>query len=270
MRQEAQSLKQLEFQRCNEIAAHSSQLLTVSHITAMHCWGVDVPDCSLNRDDIHVCVAGQTRRSRIAGVQPHVWKADSAPYQMEGANFLVASPIACWAQIAAYVSDETLAAVGSSMLCRNPGLKVAHKQDFTQYVSLNRGFHGYARCIRVLPMLVENTDSPPEAELYLLLRRSGVSGLRVNHCVTRANGHKFYLDLCIPELTVAIEYQGSYHAGTAQMHADAQRFNELTRLGWTVLQVTASDLATPNSQRKFVELVHSVVDRRTHVVGLLK
>ena len=198
-----------------------------------------------------------------------MWQADCEPFQLPGANFLLASPAASWAQIAPYLSEEELTITGSSLLRRDRRLKTATKKQLRDYVKLNPRFQGRLRCLRVLPLLVENTDSSPEVRVYLMLQQNGIRGLHVNHCVRHSNGRRSYIDIAVPALRIAIEYQGEYHSDPAQMRADAARCNELTRLGWIVVLATATDLSSDASKRRLVELISTLIDRRTHLAGLL-
>ncbi len=50
------------------------------------------------------------------------------------------------------------------------------------------------------------------------------------------------VDLALPELRLAIEYDGAWHGDTRQFARDRRRLNELTAAGWRVLFVTAADL----------------------------
>jgi very-short-patch-repair endonuclease len=46
-------------------------------------------------------------------------------------------------------------------------------------------------------------------------------------------------------MRIAIEYDGLWHADTAQFRRDRQRLNRLIEAGWLVLHLTAADLHDP-------------------------
>jgi very-short-patch-repair endonuclease len=47
------------------------------------------------------------------------------------------------------------------------------------------------------------------------------------------------VDLAWPDRKVAVEYDGVWHADSAQVHRDRRRLNQLVSAGWTVLHVTS-------------------------------
>lgn len=54
------------------------------------------------------------------------------------------------------------------------------------------------------------------------------------------------MDLAYEDQRIAVEYEGDHHrTDRAQWHKDVHRQGRLEDLGWRVIRVTASDLATP-------------------------
>ncbi|MGY1708121.1 endonuclease domain-containing protein [Geodermatophilus sp. SYSU D00758] len=53
------------------------------------------------------------------------------------------------------------------------------------------------------------------------------------------------VDLAFPGERVAVEYDGAWHGEPGQPARDRRRLNTLVAAGWTVLHVTARDLAEP-------------------------
>jgi len=53
------------------------------------------------------------------------------------------------------------------------------------------------------------------------------------------------VDFAWPELKVAVEYDGEWHAEPSQFSKDRRRLNRLREAGWTVVFVTAADLRDP-------------------------
>ncbi len=53
------------------------------------------------------------------------------------------------------------------------------------------------------------------------------------------------VDFALPELRLAIEYDGLWHAERAAFMSDRRRLDRLSAAGWTVLHVTADDMRHP-------------------------
>ena len=53
------------------------------------------------------------------------------------------------------------------------------------------------------------------------------------------------VDFAWPDRKVAVEYEGRWHGGRQHVARDRRRLNRLTAAGWTVVFVTAEDLADP-------------------------
>jgi hypothetical protein len=59
------------------------------------------------------------------------------------------------------------------------------------------------------------------------------------HCV------RYILDLCWPELRIALEYDG-YESHEYRKERDARRDRDLQRRGWITIRATAEDLREPS------------------------
>ena len=258
-----------EIRRCGHAAERTRRTLVVGYSNALRCWGVDVASCTLPTDVIHVAAPRQSARTHVRGVAAHVWRADYNLRTIPNAQFLVASPAMAWAQIAPYVSAEILAITGSTLLCRDPRRRAANKAQLVKYVMDNPLFKGRPKCQQAIPYLVENTDSPPEALLYMLLLKRGINGLRVNYQVRKRNGRDCFIDIAIPEVKVGIEYQGRYHSDPAQMRSDASRMNALISDGWIILQATAADMQSEQDRNAFVESVAALVGHRMYLMAYI-
>ena len=89
-------------------------------------------------------------------------------------------------------------------------------------------------------------ESQPESRLRVLLTLAGLPP--VPQFVVRGVGGEFLArtDLAYPDVRVAVEYDGAWHAGDGQFARDRDRLNRLTAAGWRVLHVTAADLRDPD------------------------
>jgi len=82
------------------------------------------------------------------------------------------------------------------------------------------------------------TESRLEARMLRALRAAALPKPKIQHRI----GH-YRVDFAYPELRIAIECDGyQYHSSRRSFDADRARRNALTRLGWTVLHVTWSDV----------------------------
>lgn len=103
-----------------------------------------------------------------------------------------------------------------------------------------------ARAAREAVALADpRAESPPESRLRVLLVRAGLPV--VPQFVIRDAHGRFVarVDLAIPELRLAVEYDGAWHGAPGQFARDRRRLNGLVAAGWVVLHVTAADLWHP-------------------------
>ncbi|GAA4347587.1 endonuclease domain-containing protein [Angustibacter luteus] len=110
------------------------------------------------------------------------------------------------------------------------------------------------RAVRDAVALVDpRTESMPESMARVVLRQAGFDV--VPQFVIRARGEFVArVDLALPELRIAIEYDGAWHALREQLQRDRRRIHELRRAGWIIVHVTADMLA--NSAL----LIHAIED----------
>ena len=87
--------------------------------------------------------------------------------------------------------------------------------------------------------------SPQETRLRLLLHRSRLPRPVAQHVVRDSDGFVARVDFAWPDAKVAVEYEGRWHGERQNVARDRRRLNRLTTAGWTVVFVTAEDLADP-------------------------
>lgn len=104
---------------------------------------------------------------------------------------------------------------------------------------------GTARAGGLLPLITGRADSPPESWLKLLVVQAGcpqpVDQFPVLDAVACV---RYVLDLCWPELRIALEYDG-YEAHEYRAEGDTRRDRDLERRGWITIRATAEDLRAP-------------------------
>jgi very-short-patch-repair endonuclease len=104
---------------------------------------------------------------------------------------------------------------------------------------------GFRRVRRAVGLADARSQSQPESRLRVLLALAGLHP--VPQVVVRDADGAFVarVDLAFPELKLAIEYDGAWHAEPGQFARDRQRLNGLVAAGWLVLHVTAAHLRDP-------------------------
>ncbi|WP_344689321.1 hypothetical protein [Blastococcus jejuensis] len=88
-------------------------------------------------------------------------------------------------------------------------------------------------------------QSPPETRLRLLMLRSGLPVPVAQYEVRHDRRLAAQVDFGFPEQKFAVEYDGEWHGGRAQLRLDRARMNRLLAVGWRVLFVTAADMHDP-------------------------
>lgn len=88
-------------------------------------------------------------------------------------------------------------------------------------------------------------ESQQETRLRLLMLAGGLPSLVAQFRVWDDQGLVGRVDFALPELHLAIEYDGLWHAERTAFMSDRRRLDRLTAAGWTVLHVTADDMRHP-------------------------
>ena len=106
---------------------------------------------------------------------------------------------------------------------------------------------GTARAGELLPLITGRADSPPESWLKLLVVQAGFPQPADQFPVLDAVACvRYVLDLCWPELRIALEYDG-YESHEHRADGDARRDRDLERRGWITIRATAEDLHAPEA-----------------------
>lgn len=74
------------------------------------------------------------------------------------------------------------------------------------------------------------------------LTLAGIIGLVAQFGVMRDGSFVARVDLALPQVKIAIEYDGRWHASTSQLERDRLRLNRLLGAEWIVFHVTADQL----------------------------
>ncbi|MGA4508858.1 endonuclease domain-containing protein [Propionibacteriaceae bacterium G1746] len=94
---------------------------------------------------------------------------------------------------------------------------------------------------------VANSGSVRESRTRMLIHTAGLPTPRRQYWVPRTDGSTVgRVDFAWPEYKVVLEYEGQQHLTNAkQWESDIKRYEELERLGWIVIRVTATGLLDP-------------------------
>lgn len=101
-------------------------------------------------------------------------------------------------------------------------------------------------------------ESLPESEVRVILRRAGYDVV-VQYVIRDAGRFIMRADLALPELRIAILYDGAWHALRTQLERDRAQQRALQQAGWMAVHVTGSLLRSPTD---LVAAVGAAVARR--------
>lgn len=92
----------------------------------------------------------------------------------------------------------------------------------------------------------------------MILRRAGFAA-EVQYVVRDGGRRIMRADLALPELRIAILYDGAWHALREQLEKDRAQQRLMQQAGWLTVHVTAELLRTPSA---LVAAVAAIVDQR--------
>ncbi|WP_206214527.1 DUF559 domain-containing protein [Adlercreutzia sp. ZJ242] len=226
------------------------------------------PHTALTRP-LHVIVGGERRFKPSEDYRPHqcVQKLAGGSFCVFGNRCLVAAPELAFVQMGTVLPFEQLIELGYE-LCGtywrnrvdgacfyqlNPLTKASR---LVSYARANSALPGSRKTLRALRYVVDNSASPRESKLAILLALPsrcggyGLSGFKMNHTVqaTRkahaiASRNSFRCDLCWPAEKIDVEYQSrEHHEGEDSRISDSRRANALATMGWRVVGITNDEL----------------------------
>lgn len=99
------------------------------------------------------------------------------------------------------------------------------------------GARGCRRLAERVALADRRAQSPMETRLRLALHDGGLPPPTLQHPVG-----PYFLDLCYPDLLLAIEYNGGHHRTAEQALHDLDREAYVVRHGWHVLRLPARDV----------------------------
>ena len=208
----------------------------VTGVSAAALWGVDLagPD-----DEVEVTLPPGTHPVRTADVRARRADLDRA-HVSSRSGLPVTTPEATALHLSAALPGED-AVVAVDQLVATGAVDLA---PIRALAAAARG-PGSARARTVCGLADGRAESPQETRLRLLMARGGLPTPVAQFRVLVAGRFVARVDFAWPDRRVAVEYDGLWHAETAQFARDRQRLNRLQAAGWRVVFVTAADLHRP-------------------------
>ncbi|MCM3780733.1 hypothetical protein [Microbacterium hydrocarbonoxydans] len=254
---ERQRLCRVECARIYAVRLHSGHFF--SHTTAASIWGAPLPLEFADTGGIaeyaelplHVSASGHVPFPRAVGVTGHRTLSSMTAVQ-EHRGLRVTSPSATWASLGA-LSVPNLVALGD-YFCRvwraGHGRRDVGRPPLADVEQLQRAMEagrrrGAARLRAALDLIRTDAWSPRESLVRCILIDAGLPEPQLNVDVCVGGRFLACVDMAYPAQRVAIEYLGMLH--DERWAADVERLAALRAAGWTVIEVTAPLLRSPET-----------------------
>ena len=169
--------------------------------------------------------------------------------------------------MAAYLTLEELVVLGDAMMRRNYyHVHVSPENFLTLLDELPSTFPHRRKCETAAKLLAENTDSCMETRLRFRMHRAGYGPFVVNHRLTlnTSDSRTAFLDIAMPDLKIAIEYSGKFHANNWE--SDEARRTALASAGWQVLSVNAETLRNRGKFKDFLLQLSMTIARQRNIL----
>jgi very-short-patch-repair endonuclease len=112
----------------------------------------------------------------------------------------------------------------------------------TDYLNGRAGQRGCRAAGHVFGLVDGRSESPQESRLRVHLVLAGLPSPVPQHKVEVAGSVIGRVDFAWPQVKVAVEYDGIWHADAEQLIRDRERLNALQSAGWHVHHVTVRDM----------------------------
>lgn len=213
-----------------------------SHESGLAVWGVDIGTYST----VHLSTRKHSP-TRIAGIRMHRHYELGSIHTVKGCRVL--GPERCLVDTSIHRSIGDLVIAGD-WLIRNGHMT---QESFLVFVHEHH-FDGVQRARQVAQLIEVGSESPRESLVRLILELAGLPRPACNF--TYGDEHEAFArpDMSYPTWFVAIEYDGRQHGiSLSQRVHDVWRREQMERLGWTFIVVTAADIHRP---QEIVRRVH--------------
>jgi very-short-patch-repair endonuclease len=241
-------------ERCRAVLALSPPSAAVSHVSALRLLRVDLPARLAGDARVHVTVLESDVAPQRRGVVTHTHATDGRRYRGRRLSTVivgdlpVVAPARTWLQLAATLSADELVALGDAMTRRRtPVTTVAALR--AEVAAAPPGTRGIRAAREAVELVRPGTDSSPESRVRLLMVRAGLPCPLVNAKIYDVVGRFVAMpDLALPELRIAIEYDGDVHRTDRETWMrDVAKREVLRELGWLVIVVVGAHLRDPDA-----------------------
>lgn len=248
---------------CRRAIARTKRPLVFSHITALRLAGMNLDlRTTLDPNRLHVTIPSTRCKSRLTGVQHHVWRQEMSYAPSPDELITMVTPQQAICQMAQFTGQDSLTMAMDRMTCHNPKLRLCTHAELGEYIAGLGRFTGAVRCRAAFYRSVEGTDSPQETRLRLGLVDFGLPTPMVNHAILdHEDGTTWLVDMAYAEERIAIEYDGEYHYDKSRWRSDLHKRNRLQHLGWKVLVATKRDLSSPKAIEDFAAMTAKSLGR---------
>jgi very-short-patch-repair endonuclease len=198
-------------------------------------WGLE----GFDPDLLEITVPG-TSRARLEGVVVHESRVFGPAHYAVRNGIPTSSMARTLCDLTAIARDRIVEHAVDEALRR----KLVTLRSITSVADDLAG-RGRRRCTVMRDILEHRTpgyvpaDSEPEKRIADLLVRAGLPEPTRQHPVV-VGGRRYRIDLCYPDLRIAIEYDGwDFHRGRRAFDSDRARGNDLVVLGFQLLRFTS-------------------------------
>lgn len=239
-----------------------------------------LPTCLLGvSQPFHALVSEETFRLRNKHLNTHTWKHPLYKGDVfhAGQDVFVSSPELCFMQLASSLSLPELIKVGFELCGYYDGLRQPHTSvaRLNSFVIKHKGAPGTKKALKALPYIIDNSASPMETKLAMLLtlpfKMGGYNFAKplLNERIKKGTedgstlGKYYYVDLLWPDHRVVLEYDSNEHHATIEGHVrDSIREVELTLLGYDVTSAVSSHVTTALGTKNLAILLAKKLNRR--------
>lgn len=236
--------------------ANVKQLHAISHATAWMLHGLMLPK-ELYTSTICISVATTWPRSRIKGLK--TFRRNNSLEVENHDDFIITSPRQTFLDLAMVATSRDLLVACGDILVASDKCPL---DDLKTFVAGARNVNGLPLARKAVELVREGTESIMESKARVQLLDAGLPDPQVNLNVDDSNGEFVArVDMAYELERVAIEYEGRHHALDAeQFEKDIYRTRRLGDIGWTVIRITAKDIADP--RREWIKTVEQALQRR--------
>ena len=208
---------------------------------------------------IHFPAITVEKNERFSAVTTTVSRPRSPVSSIKYLGFRIATPARVVVDCARLLNEQhgfPIACAGLARACQFDRFRQA--ESHVRQEEARKEFHesltdtplntiGRERARWVIDRADAGCESPGEALVLLALLRAGIEGITTQEEVHVA-GHTYFVDIALPDLKIAIEFDGRIKYGDTvnevheSIEAEQRRQRDLERAGWTVIRVRWSDL----------------------------